>query len=126
MQRHDCGDQHDGRRHRSRPFHRHSARLPTVTETATELAQRIREREVSPVEVMDATLRRIEGRNPRLGYKQSWGRVPGILRPNAFGATDPFLFEGVVTRMQIMGRRGADGDVLAASAAFERLRPWDA
>jgi hypothetical protein len=26
--------------------------------------------------------------------------------------------------MQIMGRRGADGDVLAASAAFERLRPW--
>jgi amidase len=32
------------------------------------------------------------------GYKQSWGRVPGILRPNAFGGTDPFLFEGVVTR----------------------------
>jgi amidase len=31
------------------------------------------------------------------GYKQSWGRVPAILRPNAFGGTDPFLFEGVVT-----------------------------
>jgi amidase len=216
-----------------------------VTETATELARRIREREVSPVEVMDATLRRIEARNPRLnafvhlafeeamaaareaerrepagplhgvptalkdlfdfkpgwpatmggipalkdyrppfacawcermeragaiivgktnsptmglrgvtdnylfgptrnprdttrnaggssggsaaavadgmltfaeatdgggsiripaawcgvyGYKPSWGRVPGIFRPNAFGGTDPFLFEGVVTR----------------------------
>jgi amidase/aspartyl-tRNA(Asn)/glutamyl-tRNA(Gln) amidotransferase subunit A len=216
-----------------------------VTETATELARRIREREVSPVEVMDATLRRIEARNPRLnafvhlafeeamaaareaerrepagplhgvptalkdlfdfkpgwpatmggiralkdyrppfacawcermeragaiivgktnsptmglrgvtdnylfgptrnphdttrnaggssggsaaavadgmltfaeatdgggsiripaawcgvyGYKPSWGRVPGIIRPNAFGGTDPFLFEGVVTR----------------------------
>jgi amidase/aspartyl-tRNA(Asn)/glutamyl-tRNA(Gln) amidotransferase subunit A len=26
--------------------------------------------------------------------------------------------------MQIIGRRYADGDVLAASAAFERLRPW--
>jgi amidase len=26
--------------------------------------------------------------------------------------------------MQIIGRRHADGDVLAASAAFERLRPW--
>jgi amidase len=32
------------------------------------------------------------------GYKQSWGRVPGILRPNAFGGSDPFLFEGVITR----------------------------
>jgi len=26
--------------------------------------------------------------------------------------------------MQIIGRRYADGDVLAASAVFERLRPW--
>ena len=32
------------------------------------------------------------------GYKPSWGRVPGILRPNAFGGTAPFLFEGVITR----------------------------
>jgi amidase len=32
------------------------------------------------------------------GYKQSWGRVPMISRPNAFGATDPFLFEGLLTR----------------------------
>ena len=32
------------------------------------------------------------------GYKQSWGRVPAIFRPNAFGGTDPFLFEGVITR----------------------------
>ena len=34
--------------------------------TATELARRIRERELSPVEVMDATLARIEARNPSL------------------------------------------------------------
>jgi amidase len=32
------------------------------------------------------------------GYKPSWGRLPSIVRPNAFGGTDPFLFEGVVTR----------------------------
>src|ERR671911_414156 len=32
------------------------------------------------------------------GYKQSFGRVPFILRPNAFGGTDPFLFEGPLTR----------------------------
>jgi amidase/aspartyl-tRNA(Asn)/glutamyl-tRNA(Gln) amidotransferase subunit A len=34
--------------------------------TATELAGRIRRRELSPVEVMDATIARIEARNPSL------------------------------------------------------------
>ncbi len=32
------------------------------------------------------------------GYKASWGRVPMVLRPNAFGGTSPFLFEGPLTR----------------------------
>src|SRR5918999_5986322 len=32
------------------------------------------------------------------GYKQSFGRVPYVSRPNAFGGTDPFLFEGPLTR----------------------------
>ncbi len=32
--------------------------------------------------------------------------------------------EGLPVGMQIIGRRYADVDVLAASAAFERLRPW--
>ena len=32
------------------------------------------------------------------GFKQSFGRVPYISRPNAFGGTDPFLFEGPLTR----------------------------
>jgi len=31
---------------------------------------------------------------------------------------------GMPVGMQIVGRRYADGDVLAASAVFERLRPW--
>ena len=32
--------------------------------------------------------------------------------------------DGLPVGMQIMGRSGADTDVLAASATFERLRPW--
>ena len=35
------------------------------------------------------------------------------------------LADGLPVGMQIMGRRGADAGVLAASAVFERLRPWD-
>jgi amidase/aspartyl-tRNA(Asn)/glutamyl-tRNA(Gln) amidotransferase subunit A len=34
------------------------------------------------------------------------------------------MADGLPVGMQIMGRTGADADVLAASAAFERLRPW--
>jgi amidase/aspartyl-tRNA(Asn)/glutamyl-tRNA(Gln) amidotransferase subunit A len=34
------------------------------------------------------------------------------------------LVEGLPVGMQIIGRRQADVDVLAASAAFERVRPW--
>jgi amidase/aspartyl-tRNA(Asn)/glutamyl-tRNA(Gln) amidotransferase subunit A len=36
------------------------------------------------------------------------------------------LVEGLPVGMQIIGRRYADADVLAASAAFERVRPWAA
>jgi len=32
------------------------------------------------------------------GYKASFGRLPQIGRPNAFGSTRPFLFEGPITR----------------------------
>ena len=32
------------------------------------------------------------------GYKASWGRVPFIIRPNAFAGDAPFLFEGPITR----------------------------
>jgi len=32
------------------------------------------------------------------GFKPSFGRVPYLGRPNAFGSTDPFLFEGPLTR----------------------------
>ena len=36
------------------------------------------------------------------------------------------LVDGLPVGMQIVGRRHADADVLTASAAFERLRPWHA
>lgn len=32
------------------------------------------------------------------GYKASFGRIPFVIRPNAFGALNPFLFEGPITR----------------------------
>ena len=32
------------------------------------------------------------------GFKQSYGRVPNVLRPNAFGGTEPFIFDGAITR----------------------------
>jgi amidase/aspartyl-tRNA(Asn)/glutamyl-tRNA(Gln) amidotransferase subunit A len=35
-----------------------------------------------------------------------------------------FSEDGLPIGMQIIGRRYGDADVLAASAAFERLRPW--
>jgi amidase/aspartyl-tRNA(Asn)/glutamyl-tRNA(Gln) amidotransferase subunit A len=36
------------------------------------------------------------------------------------------LADGLPVGLQIVGRRYADADVIAASAAFERLRPWQA
>jgi amidase/aspartyl-tRNA(Asn)/glutamyl-tRNA(Gln) amidotransferase subunit A len=35
------------------------------------------------------------------------------------------LADGLPVGMQVIGRRGADVDVFAAAAAFERVRPWD-
>jgi len=32
------------------------------------------------------------------GFKPSWGRVPTVLRPDAFAGTNPFLAEGPLTR----------------------------
>jgi amidase len=32
------------------------------------------------------------------GYKASWGRIPFVVRPNAFLGLTPFLFEGPITR----------------------------
>ena len=34
------------------------------------------------------------------------------------------LSDGLPVGMQLIGRRWADADVLAAAATFERMRPW--
>ena len=34
------------------------------------------------------------------------------------------MIDGLPVGMQLIGRRCGDADVLAASAVFERLRPW--
>jgi amidase len=33
-----------------------------------------------------------------VGYQSSFGRVPFVARPNAFGGSSPFLYEGVIAR----------------------------
>jgi amidase len=55
------------------------------------------------------------------GYKQSWGRVPAIIRPNAFGGTDPFLFEGVITRTVADAALG-----MTALAGYDARDPFSA
>jgi amidase len=58
-----------------------------------------------------------------LGFKQSWGRVPMVMRPNAFAGTNPFLFEGLLTRSDVPDftdatRRGVQGMRVAYSPDF--------
>ncbi len=73
--------------------------------TATELAARIRRRELSPVEVMDATLDRIEARNPSLnalvyfGFDEARARAREAERVVMAGEATPPL-HGVPTAMK--------------------------
>jgi amidase len=53
------------------------------------------------------------------GYKQSWGRVPLVIRPNGFGATNPFLFEGLITRTVADAALG-----MAALAGYDPRDPF--
>ena len=43
------------------------------------------------------------------GFKPSWGRVPTVMRPNAFAGTNPFVAEGPLTRTVADARVGAAG-----------------
>jgi amidase len=52
------------------------------------------------------------------GYKQSFGRVPYIARPNAFAGINPFLFEGFLTRTVEDAALGLD-----AIAGYDRRDP---
>ena len=63
-----------------------------------------------------------EAVNPLIGwcmtYFVNYSGHPAASIPAGLSA------DGLPVGMQIIGRRYADADVLAASAAFERLRPW--
>ena len=53
------------------------------------------------------------------GFKPSWGRVPVVLRPDAFAATNPFVAEGPLTRTV------ADAAlVLQALAGYDSRDPY--
>ena len=125
---------------------------------AAEIAGRVRAKELSPVEVVDAVLGRMDRLEPELHAfctptlaclpveNADDGNTVGPSEINGV-EVDPLIgwcltyfanFTGhpaasvpaglaedhLPVGMQIVGRRYADADVLAASAAFERTRPW--
>ena len=70
---------------------------------------------LGPAEVNGVEIDRCIGWCPT--YVSNYSGHPAASIPAGFA-------DGLPVGMQIMGRRYADGDVLAVSAAFERLRPW--
>ena len=70
---------------------------------------------LGPAEVNGVEIDRCIGWCPT--YVSNYSGHPSASIPAGFA-------DGLPVGMQIMGRRYADADVLAASAAFERVRPW--
>ena len=71
---------------------------------------------VGPAEIDGQTVERLIGWC--MTYFANFTGHPAASVPAGLAAN------GLPVGMQIMGRRHADADVLAASAAFERLQPW--
>ena len=92
--------------------------------TAADLAAAIKKKQVSPVEVVDAVLARIE-KTKRLN---AYCLVDADGARDAANAAERALMKkgaklGPIG-LQIVGRRFADTTVLRAAAAFEAARPW--
>jgi Asp-tRNA(Asn)/Glu-tRNA(Gln) amidotransferase A subunit family amidase len=96
--------------------------------SATDLAALIRGKAISPVEVIDAFLARIDTVNAgRAIHSISWlGFTYPFNLTGHLAASIPcgWTAEGLPVGLQFVGRRFADALVLQASAAFEEARPW--
>lgn len=78
---------------------------------------------VTPPEIGDEQVPEVDGQeiHPYTGWLLTW---PFNMCDNP-GASIPAGFvDGLPVGMQLVGRRAADDTVLAASAAYERQRPW--
>jgi len=97
---------------------------------AYELAERIRSRALSPVELMEACLARIEAVNPALNAfialrpEQALAEARATADRVARGE-EPGPLAGLPAGLQIVAPRHREDLVLQASYAYERERPWN-
>ncbi len=100
---------HPGRAERLRPAGHADARLHRRRRTPTTATR------VGPAEIEG------EAVDPLIGWCLTY---PINFTGHPAASIPAGLADGLPVGMQIVGRRYADADVLAASAVFERLRPW--
>jgi amidase/aspartyl-tRNA(Asn)/glutamyl-tRNA(Gln) amidotransferase subunit A len=59
--------------------------------------------------------------DPAIGWTLTY---PANLTGHPAASVPAGQLDGLPVGLQVMGRLGADGDVLAAAGALERIRPW--
>lgn len=87
--------------------------------SATELGRLLRERQLSPVELVDAILERVERVGPAIGaflFNQTGHPAASV----ACG----FTSDGLPVGLQIVGRWYAEPLIPRAAACFEAAQPW--